>query len=137
MKVKSMLFGADGDGNPGLLVLRVFAGAAMMTHGFPKLFGGLEGFTQYVGSLGIPAPSLLAFLAAFSESLGALFVVLGLLTRPASALLGVTMAVAAFVAHGADPFAKKELACLYLAVCVLFVLKGAGKWSLDRVVTRI
>jgi putative oxidoreductase len=131
--LRKLLFGGNHDSNPGVAALRVFAGGAMLTHGWPKLFGGgLQGFTAYVGSLGVPLPTVMAFLAAFSESVGAILLMVGLLTRPAATMLAATMAVAAFGAHGADPFAKQELALLYLFIMLLFVLKGAGTWSIDR-----
>jgi putative oxidoreductase len=136
MNVKKILFSTPMDANPGTLILRLFIGAAMMTHGFPKLFGGLEKFTGFVESLGVPAPQVMAFLAAFAESFGALLLLLGLLTRPAAFLIACTMAVAALGAHGADGFAKQELAWLYFAPCLFFMLKGAGKWSLDALISR-
>tara|TARA_R110002050_G_scaffold61142_1_gene135327 strand:- start:1974 stop:2123 length:150 start_codon:yes stop_codon:yes gene_type:complete len=41
------------------------------------------------------------------------------------------MFVAAFIVHGADPIARKELAILYLVLYImLFVFEG-GKFSLD------
>lgn len=134
--IRKILFGGDGDANPGLLFLRLFTGAAMMTHGIPKLFGGMEAFTQVVGNLPLPAPAVMAFLAALSESFGALFLMLGLLTRPAAALLACTMGVAAFLAHGGDPFATRELALLYFFIALFFLLKGAGRWSVDRFLRR-
>ncbi len=136
MKLKKILFSTSTDSNPGTLLLRLFIGAALMTHGFPKLFGGLEGFTEFVASLGVPAPGLMAFLAAFSESVGALLLLLGLLTRPAAFLIACTMAVAALGAHGADGFAKQEPAWLYFVPALFFLLKGAGKWSFDALISR-
>lgn len=46
------------------------------------------------------------------------------------------MGVAGFVAHAADPFAKKEMALLYLAACVMFIFTGAGKYSLDSMLRK-
>lgn len=131
MKIKQILFGTTPDANAGILILRVFLGAAMMTHGVPKMFGGLEGFTGFVSSLGVPAPAVMAFLAAFAESFGALFLLLGVLTRPAALMLVCTMAVAIFGAHGDDGFSGQEKAWLYLVPALMFMLKGAGKWSID------
>ncbi|MCF7837933.1 MAG: DoxX family protein [Candidatus Marinimicrobia bacterium] len=125
------------DRNVGTLILRVYTGAAMMTHGWGKLFGGLDQFTGYVESLGLPMPGVLAFLAAFTESFGALFLLLGVKTRIWAALLGVTMFVAVFVAHANDPFATRELAVLYLAVSLFFVFKGGGRYSVDWLVKRV
>lgn len=134
--IKKWVFGTSGDANAGVLILRVFIGAALMTHGVPKLFGGLEGFTGYVEALGIPAPALMAFLAAFTESIGAFLLLIGLLTRPAALMMAVAMAVAALVAHGGEGFAAQEKAWLFFFPAVLFLLKGGGKWSVDYLITR-
>jgi putative oxidoreductase len=136
MKVKQVFFGTAPDANLGILILRIFIGAALMTHGFPKMFGGLSDFSGFVASLGVPAPQVMAFLAAFAESFGALFLLVGLLTRPAAFMIICTMAVAVFGAHGGAGFAKQELAWLYLVPALMFLLKGAGKWSIDALISR-
>lgn len=136
MNVKRILFGTSPDANIGVLLLRVFTGAALLTHGLPKMFGGLSGFTEGVAGMGIPLPQVMAFLAAFAESFGALFLLLGLLTRPASFLIACTMAVAAGIAHGGQPFANQEMAWLYFFPALMFLLKGAGKWSLDFLISK-
>lgn len=134
--IRKYAFHADADANIGLLILRVFVGAAMLTHGWGKLFGGLEQFTGFVAKLNIPFPSVTAFLAAFAESIGALLLALGLLTRPSAFLLACTMAVAALVAHGGQGFAAQESAWLYFFPALFFLLKGAGRWSLDAWISR-
>ena len=53
---------------------------------------------------------------------------------PASFFLGITMFVAAFIRHAADPFMRKEKALLFLALAAFFVLVGAGRYSLDRII---
>jgi putative oxidoreductase len=136
MNIKTYLFGTDRDSNSGLLILRVFIGAALLTHGWGKMFGGLDGFAQGVAGMGLPAPKLLAFLAAFAESFGAILLAIGLLTRPAALLIVVNMAVAVFVAHKGQGFAAQEMAWLYLVPALFFLLKGAGAWSVDRFVSK-
>ena len=42
------------------------------------------------------------------------------------------MAVAAFVVHGADPLAKKEMALLYMVAFLAIAFIGPGRFSLDR-----
>ncbi len=133
-KLIKIIFGTCDDRNPGVLILRLFAGIAMMTHGYGKLFGGLEGFTENVAGMGFPLPAFFAFMAAFSEFFGALLLTLGLATRVWALLLAVTMGVAAFVAHAGDPFAMRELALLYMAVWVFFLFKGAGNYSVDALI---
>jgi len=132
--MKKLFWGDTSDKNPGILLLRIFAGAAMLVHGVPKMFGGMEGFTKFVASMNVPAPGFMALMAALTESLGALLLVLGLGTRVVAFLLVCNMSVAAFVAHGGDPFAMQEKALLYLVIYLAFYLKGAGKWSLDSLI---
>lgn len=131
MNWKKFVFGANADANVGLPILRVFIGGALLTHGWGKMFGGLEQFAGFVAGLGVPAPHVMAFLAAFAESFGAILLAVGLLTRPAAFMIVCTMAVAIFGAHGGQGFAKQEAAWLYLVPALFFLLKGAGKWSLD------
>ena len=49
--------------------------------------------------LGLPLPALMAFMAGWTELLGAIFLAVGILVRWISIPLLVTMAVAAFTAH--------------------------------------
>ena len=49
--------------------------------------------------LGLPLPTLMAFMAGWTELLGAIFLAIGILVRWISIPLLVTMAVAAFSAH--------------------------------------
>lgn len=118
-----------------LTVMRVGAGLMMATHGYGKIFedGRMEKFTAGVGDMGFPVPGLFAWLAALSELVGGVCLALGLGTRISAFLIAGTMFVAAFFRHGADPFAKKELALLYLVVMVYFAVCGGGKWALDKV----
>lgn len=132
--MRRLLFGSS-DGALGDLaqaLLRVFTGLTMaIAHGWPKFPPG----EQLVGGLthmGFPMPELFAWLAVFAELVGGLLLTIGLLTRPAAAFLAITMLVAAIVVHGADPFQKKEMALLYFFISYFFMLKGAGKFSVDN-----
>jgi putative oxidoreductase len=123
----------------GLLILRLVAGLAFMHHGYGKIQhpfswagpdGGIPGFLQA--------------LAALSEFGGGLAWILGLLTPLASFGLACTMAVAvcmhALVLH--DPFVSQtggrsfEPAAGYLAVALLLLLAGPGRYSIDRAIFR-
>ena len=71
-------------------------------------------------------------LAVIGEAICPLLIIIGLKTRLAAIPAIITMAVAAFVVHGADPFQKKELALLYLVGFVAIALLGPGKFSIDQ-----
>ncbi|MCA1809457.1 MAG: DoxX family protein [Kiritimatiellia bacterium] len=139
-KIQNCLWHTTSDGNIGYLLLRVFIALALLTHGLPKLTAGPELWGQLGGAvtgLGVPGPAVFwGFMAAFAESIGSIMLLVGLLTPAAAALIAVTMAVAAFVVHGGQGFAGRELALLYLFPGLLFMLKGAGRYSLDYLLFR-
>ncbi len=103
-------------------------------HGVPKLFKLLEGGT-FADPLGL-GPQVSLFLATFAEVACALMVAAGLLTRLSCLPLIVTMLVAAAIVHGADPWAKKEFALLYLIPFAVLLLTGPGRWSVDALIHR-
>ena len=116
-----------------LLLMRLVAGTAFMFHGWPKIQHAFSWMPPEA-----PVPGFLQALAAFSEFVGGLAWVLGLLTPLASLGILSTMTVAVnfhlsrgdgFVGHGVS----YEPALVYLCLSILFVLAGAGKFSLDAV----
>ena len=116
----------------GLAVLRIVPSAIMMlVHGLPKFQKLLAGDFEFADPLGIGgAPSL--FLTVIGEFVAPILIILGFKTRLSAIPVAVTMFVAAFVVHGADPFGKKEIALLYGIVFVAIALLGPGKYSLDK-----
>ena len=119
--------------NLWLLVLRAGAGAFMMTHGVPKLQKLLAGDLAFADPFGIGStPSLI--LAVFAEVFCSALVVLGIATRLATIPLIVTMSVAAFMIHANDPFARKEMAFLYLLIFITILVYGSGKFALGNVI---
>lgn len=122
-------------GSVGLLLLRLVMGVAFTIHGLPKI----QNAFAWMGP-DATMPGLLQALAALSEFGGGLALVAGLLTRFAA--LGITsvMVVAVAMVHMpmGHPFVASkpggpsyELAAVYLACAVLFVLLGPGKLSVD------
>ncbi len=119
-----------------LLFLRIGIGGLMLTHGIPKLmmlFGG-EPIT-FGDPIGLGAEASLT-LAVFAEFICSILIIIGLGTRLAAIPLALTMAVAFFIVHAADPFQRKELALLYLIVFLFLFLTGSGKYSLDHYILK-
>ena len=115
-----------------LTLLRVGAGVAMaLAHGWGKV-PPTERFVGVVEGLGFPLPLLFAWAAGLAELIGGFLLAIGLLTRPAAFSLVLTMAVAFFLRHGADPFQAKELSFLYGLVFVVFAIIGSGRFGIDR-----
>jgi len=129
------------------LILRIAAGAIFLPHGWSKVFGegGAAAFaTDISANYGLPL--FLGHLAAWTEVVGAVLLVVGLLTRLDALLLSGTMFVAAFVVQLPDalyevpPGSIKffvamrgiELPLALLAICLSLVLTGGGRASLDH-----
>lgn len=123
------------EGSLALLLLRLTMGLAFIQHGMGKI----EMPLSWMGPES-SMPGFLQFLAALSEFGGGIALILGLLTRLAGFGLTCTMLVAVYfhmVLFG-DPFVSTragayELPALYLMVAVLFMLVGAGNYSMDYV----
>lgn len=120
----------------GLFFLRLAAGGIMLgAHGIPKLlkFSTLsETFPDPIG-LG----SFISYLLAVGAEVGAAALILiGVYVRLATIPLIVTMGVAAFIVHSADPFSQKELAIVYLMVYVALFFTGGGSYTLDQLLKK-
>ena len=133
------LVGTDSRWGP--LALRVPVGIIFTAHGAQKLFGwfggyGLAGTGQWMASIGLHPGTLMALLAGSAEFFGGLALIVGLLVRPAAAVLAFNMLVAIVTVHLAHGlFASNngyEFALALLAAAVSLTLGGGGRASLDR-----
>ncbi|EKO3570868.1 DoxX family protein [Vibrio metschnikovii] len=127
------------------LALRIPIGIVFMAHGAQKLFGwfggyGLEGTGQWMASIGLGPGMLMAFLAGSGEFFGGLAILLGILTRPAAAVLSVTMLVAIFAVHFEHGLFMSnggyEFALALLAASVSLMMSGSGKLSIDQIISQ-
>ena len=127
------------------LALRIPVGIIFAAHGAQKLFGwfggyGLEGTGQWMASIGLTPGYLMALLAGSGEFFGGLALIIGLLVRPAAAVLAIAMLVAIFSVHiGNGLFMSNngyEFGLALLAVAVSLMLSGAGRASIDAVLSR-
>src|SRR3989454_5640721 len=91
-----------------LLIVRVVLGVIFFAHGAQKVFGwfggpGLRGVIgHFKQSLGIPAP--LTVLAALTEFLGGVAMIVGFLVRPAAVGLIIVMVMAIAKVHSPNGF---------------------------------
>ncbi|EZH81543.1 MAG: DoxX family protein [Pseudomonas sp.] len=129
----------------GITILRIVAGITFAAHGSQKLFGwfggyGLAGVAQWMESIGLAPGYLMALMAGSAEFFGGVALIIGLLVRPAAAVLAVTMLVAIFTVHLANGFFMSnngyEFALALLAISVALVFEGAGKLSIDSKLAR-
>lgn len=138
--LKKILFGGESGLSPfaniGLAALRIFTGFALMFgHGLGKMPPS-EKFVSVTAKLGFPNPTIFAWSAGLAEFVGGGLLAIGLLTRISSFFVAFTMVVAVFVANANDSFAEREKGLLYLFIAILFLLKGAGDWSVDSLIRK-
>jgi putative oxidoreductase len=83
---------------------------------------------------GVPLPAEFAtYMATYSEHVFPVLLVLGLFTRlSALALLGMTMVIQIFV----YPEAWWSVHMIWVALALVLIVRGAGKLSLDALLTR-
>ncbi len=115
----------------GLLILRVFSSAFMLTHGWGKLSTFAEKMNEFPDPIGLGSPIALT-LAVGAEFGCSLLIILGVATRLTAIPLVITMLVAGGIIHAADPFQKKELALLYAVIYVAIFFLGSGRFALGR-----
>jgi len=119
-----------------LFLFRICIALFMLTHGIPKLEKLIDGGEiKFADPFGIGmAPSLA--LTVFAEVFCSILILLGLATRLACIPLIITMLVAVFIAHSGMAFEKKELASIYLVIYIILLVFGAGKYSIDSLISK-
>ena len=131
------------------LSLRLIVGYGFMAHGFAKLSRGPETFAVVLHTLGIPMPSLLAWLTTLVELIGGFCVLIGAFVPIVSLPMAVVLLTALFTIHLPYGFFSVKLAqvsesgtnfgpvgyeiiLLYLASLTTLVLGGSGPFSIDH-----
>ncbi|MBI4412188.1 MAG: DoxX family protein [Deltaproteobacteria bacterium] len=130
--------------SPFLLAIRLYWGFQFFQTGQGKL-ADIPKVAGYFGSLGIPFPTLNAYLAAGTECFGGLLLLMGFASRLVSIPLAFTMCVAYATAHRgalvnifADPdtfLEQKPFLFLMTALIVLFF--GPGIFSVDAIIRKM
>jgi putative oxidoreductase len=138
------------DNDTAIAVLRILLGLVMFPHGMQLLLGwfGGHGFSGtmgfFAGTLGIPA--ILAFLAIMAEGLGSVGLIIGLFTRAAAFGITVAIAVAGLMLRYQYGFFMNwfgnqkgegfEYHLLVVAIGIALIIKGGGRWSVDRALAK-
>lgn len=132
------------DDDLNLLLARLFLGIVIFPHGAQKLFGwfggyGFSGTMNFFTGNGMPA--FVAFLVIMAESLGALALIAGFIGRFMAFGIGLVMTGAIFMMHLNNGFFMNwsgkqagegyEFHILAIALALIVIIKGSGKFSID------
>jgi putative oxidoreductase len=119
-----------------LLLARLTIAYGFYTPAMTK-WADINSVAEWFGSMGIPFPTLNAYMAASTELAGVVLLSLGLFTRLISIPLIVVMIVAITMVHlpngfsaGANGF---EIPFYYMLFLIIFLAHGGGKFSLDSI----
>lgn len=126
----------------GYVILRVVVALAFLPGGIHKMFlGDAASTAAAIAKMGFPLPLAWAWTVAGLEVFGAIFLAVGLFTRPIAFALAIELAVIAFGimaprggffwTHGGA-----EVALLLEAGMIGFVFGGGGRYSIDRLIGR-
>ena len=117
-----------GNVDLALLLVRLALAAAFIAHGAAKL-SNMEGTISFFATLGFAA--FWAYLVAWIELLGGLFMLIGLWTCLAGTILAIVMLVAIFkVKYQLGFLGGSELDLILLLSSLAVVYGGPGKYSL-------
>ena len=123
--------------------LRIGFGLTLFTHGLPKVTGGSHGavadpFSSVMNlvqnKLHLPFPVFLAYCVTALESVGALSLAAGFLTRIVAPMIAVEMAVICLVHFPVFNWLERgmEYALLMGFVALHISMRGGGTFSIDR-----
>ena len=121
-------------------LIRIAAGAFLLTHGWPKLFNmGVQAFAaNSLAKRGIEPSLLFAYIVIFLETAGAILLMLGLFTRPIALLLVIEFIVIILVAQYPNGYAWNrpgggwEYPAFWGIINLAILMRGGGPYSLDR-----
>ena len=120
----------------GKLILRCAAGGLLLFHGSYKVFEGMSSTVAMVQHSGLPG--FLAYGTILGEFVAPIFIILGVKTRLAAAVLAFNMLCTILVAHRDIMFKVNdywgwmiELNAFFLLSGIALMFFGAGKFSLS------
>ena len=126
--------------NAALLGARLLLSFLFLASGLSAL-GDIAGTTAYFSSLGLPAPTLIAWLTCLFELAAGVLVVIGFGTRAAALLLAAFSVAAGFIGHYGQGGEDATLALMHSQALMkdiaigggflALAVAGAGAWSVD------
>jgi len=125
--------------NLAVLILRLCLATVFIAHGLQIAFGlfngpDIPGFSKMLADLGFKASLVWAYVAAYTQLIAGLFLVLGFLTRFAAFSLFIFMLVAVIKVHLSKGFFLQaggfEYNFVLMCICISLMLTGSGKFGI-------
>lgn len=114
-----------------LLILRIAVGSAMLTYGITKILNFGEMASGFMDPLGVGSEISFLFVL-FVELIGAIGLILGVVTRVCAAILMFNMLITTYLIGMVQGWAGIELACLYSMVYLTLLILGGGRIALEQ-----
>jgi putative oxidoreductase len=116
----------------GALLMRLALGLSMTVHGYQKVVPHVATthFAHYIVTLGLPY--WLGYVSCYTEFVGGILLLLGLLTRLAAAFVAINMFAAFFLVGIHQGFGTYNYILVLAVLAVMLVFYGPGKLALDR-----
>jgi len=115
----------------GITLVRIFTGYLIFRYGL-ELFQ-IEALLEFLEKTNVPFPYLAGYAAKTIELIGGICLILGLFTRWATPPLIIIMCGVIYTANNGNIF-EGEAPFLFLLLFTLFLVNGAGKWSVDHLI---
>ncbi len=115
------------------LLIRIGLAAVFIVHGWDKLMD-ISGTTGFLGKVGVPFPSVTAWLVTLFEFVGGLLVLVGWRTKLGATAIAIVMVGAIITVKFSQGFAggwEKDFVLFLMAISLLF--SGPGSPSVDAV----
>lgn len=101
-------------------------------------WNNIDAIVEWFEGMGMPFPTINAYLAAGTEMTGVFLLTIGLFTRLISIPLMVVMLVAIFTVHFTNGFEAGnngfEIPLYYLLMLFTLTIYGSGKFSIDNII---
>jgi putative oxidoreductase len=124
------------------VLLRITAGLMLLPHAWPKfMVAGAKGVAaNTLARRGIEPALPLAILIMFLESVGAICIAIGFLTRPFALLLLIEMLFITFKVQWPNGWffsaqgGGAEFTVMWAALFLIILIRGGGPYSVDRAI---
>ena len=120
----------------GVLLIRLAFGFQLVKVSYLNALYPADYLPQFIAfqrALGLPFPTVGSYLAAYTEFLGGILLILGLWTRWSALFLSINFTVAVIMGHLAisDDYQNTFPALNLLAVSIFLLFNGSGQYALD------